>query len=251
MIRAVTFDLDETLFDFQSCMNAGAAAVVAALGERRPAAADRATVTLFHELWREVTEEATKSGAPIDWPRERRRGIERLALRCDCRDAVLVDELTDLYFRLRHAPVLPFEDAAEAVARLSAHLPLGIISNANTTLEQIGLADNFRVVLNPGTSDYRKPAARIFHEAALALGCAPDELLHVGDRWEDDVAGALSAGCQAAWYRRGSEVGGAVRVEADLPDMPRSRPPRYLVVGDLRCLAEWILTQPVPGGDSE
>jgi FMN phosphatase YigB (HAD superfamily) len=46
-----------------------------------------------------------------------------------------------------------------------------------------------------------KPDPEIFVEAARRLGMAPSAILHVGDRWELDVDGALRAGCGAALYR--------------------------------------------------
>jgi HAD superfamily hydrolase (TIGR01509 family) len=46
-----------------------------------------------------------------------------------------------------------------------------------------------------------KPRPEIFLEAARRLGVAPEEILHVGDRWELDVDGAIAAGCGAALYR--------------------------------------------------
>ncbi len=47
-----------------------------------------------------------------------------------------------------------------------------------------------------------KPAPEVFAHAAAALGFAPQEILHVGDSWEHDVAGALGAGWHSAWLDR-------------------------------------------------
>ena len=46
-----------------------------------------------------------------------------------------------------------------------------------------------------------KPDPAIFREAARCLGLPVSKMLHVGDRWELDVAGALGAGCGAVLYR--------------------------------------------------
>lgn len=46
-----------------------------------------------------------------------------------------------------------------------------------------------------------KPDPEMFREAARRLALPPKEILHVGDRWELDVQGALSAGCGAVLYR--------------------------------------------------
>lgn len=48
---------------------------------------------------------------------------------------------------------------------------------------------------------HAKPSPAIFHDASSRLGIGPSEILHVGDRWDLDVRGALSAGCGAALYR--------------------------------------------------
>jgi FMN phosphatase YigB (HAD superfamily) len=46
-----------------------------------------------------------------------------------------------------------------------------------------------------------KPAPSIFLEASRRLGLPPQEILHVGDRWELDVQGAQRAGFGAVLYR--------------------------------------------------
>src|SRR5207245_11653751 len=120
-------------------------------------------------------------------------------------DDALAEELTALYFRHRHAPTSPFADANAAIPLLADRLPLGIISNANTRLTTLGLDAYFRVVITPAAAGCSKPDPAIFHAACAALGCAPAELLHVGDHWVHDVVGAHRAGCQAAWYCRSAQ----------------------------------------------
>ncbi len=46
-----------------------------------------------------------------------------------------------------------------------------------------------------------KPAPEIFLEAARRLRLPPASVLHVGDRWDLDVGGAVAAGLGAALYR--------------------------------------------------
>jgi putative hydrolase of the HAD superfamily len=121
----------------------------------------------------------------------------------------------------------PFRDAAEAIPQLAARLPLGIISNANTHLSQIGLAEHFQVMVSPSRAGCSKPDAGIFHYAARALGCEPAGVLHVGDSWADDVLGAVGAGCRSAWYNR---------LSAKMP--AGATPDRVLT--DLRELVSWV-----------
>jgi len=51
-----------------------------------------------------------------------------------------------------------------------------------------------------------KPDARMFHAACKHAGCAPRELMHVGDSLQTDVAGANGVGAVSVWLNRdGSE----------------------------------------------
>lgn len=65
--------------------------------------------------------------------------------------------------------------------------------------EQMGL--EFRHVLSSCDCGVAKPDPAIFLEAARRTGVPPGEILHVGDRWELDVEGALRAGFGATLYR--------------------------------------------------
>jgi len=47
----------------------------------------------------------------------------------------------------------------------------------------------------------RKPDPEIFRQSAAVLGFRPEEILHVGDRWDLDVLGARAAGMAPGLYR--------------------------------------------------
>jgi FMN phosphatase YigB (HAD superfamily) len=66
-------------------------------------------------------------------------------------------------------------------ARFSAHLSSVVIS------EDLGI---------------RKPRPEIFEEVARVLDLAPNEILHVGDSLEADVAGAGACGMHTVWLTR-------------------------------------------------
>jgi len=70
---------------------------------------------------------------------------------------------------------------------------------------RIGLQPWFRGSLAAREFGVGKPDPRIFAAACERLGCAPNEVLHVGDDLRLDVHGALDAGMQAAWVRRDGE----------------------------------------------
>jgi putative hydrolase of the HAD superfamily len=84
--------------------------------------------------------------------------------------------------------------------------PIAIISNSEGHLAELiaelGWADAFDLVVDSGRLGIDKPDPRIFSHTCAALGVDNRELLHIGDAWEADVQGALSASASAVWFDR-------------------------------------------------
>jgi putative hydrolase of the HAD superfamily len=59
-----------------------------------------------------------------------------------------------------------------------------------------------RVVISAAVG-YRKPAKQFFDAVVKAAGCAPEEILHVGDHRENDYEGAIAAGLNAMLFDPG------------------------------------------------
>jgi 2-haloacid dehalogenase len=99
---------------------------------------------------------------------------------------------------------------------------------ATAQLEHAGIIGSFEAVLTADSVRRLKPAPEPYRMAADRLGVAPsDVLLVAAHAW--DVAGALAAGCQAAFVARPGKV-------LD----PLADPPE-LVVADLDELADRLL----------
>ncbi len=78
---------------------------------------------------------------------------------------------------------------------------VGIISNFDRRLydvfAQLGVREAFEHVIISSEIGVRKPAARIFEEAARRFNVDVNEILHVGDELDSDFAGARAAGLDA------------------------------------------------------
>jgi putative hydrolase of the HAD superfamily len=78
---------------------------------------------------------------------------------------------------------------------------LGIISNFDRRLYEIfahlGIRETFEHMIISSEIGVRKPAPRIFKEAAQRFDVNVSEILHVGDELESDFAGARAAGLDA------------------------------------------------------
>lgn len=92
-------------------------------------------------------------------------------------------------------------DTLSLLHTLSKKVPLIAISNGNVDAKRIGLADVLTFVIHPGKGVRMKPFADMYQLACQKLAIAPCQLLHIGDDPLADVAGSRMAGCQSAWFK--------------------------------------------------
>ena len=107
-------------------------------------------------------------------------------------------------------------------------LKIALVSNFDGRLHRVvaelGLTPFFDAVIVSSETGWAKPSPRIYAAALGALGVEPGEALMVGDRPQEDVAGATAAGPGAALRSaRARTRAGFVR---DLRQVPRRLPVR-------------------------
>ena len=125
-------------------------------------------------------------------------------------------------------------DIKETLTKLkNAGLKLGIVSNTFVSddslekhMEQVGILDFFAPRMYSYEFDFRKPDKRIFRLAAERIGEAPQNILFVGDRINMDIRPALKNGMQAvmktAYTNNGKKIpAGAWKINhvSELPDL--------------------------------
>lgn len=215
-IRAITLDLDDTLWPANPTLIRAEERAHAWLSQHAPAVAG---------LW------------PIDRLRELRMRhyqahpelhhqllqIRRIAMReaFACAGIAQADELIEeslrVFMRARNE-VTFFPEVTESLARLSKHYALGSLTNGNADITQMGIAPYFKSVVSAHTHGTTKPDPAIFHMACGELGFAAHEVLHVGDDMALDVRGARDAGLNVVWMNRDN----ATWEGADAPVMVRN-----------------------------
>jgi putative hydrolase of the HAD superfamily len=96
-------------------------------------------------------------------------------------------------------------------------LKLGIVSNTfisagslDRHLAQFGILDFFPIRLYSHQFAFRKPDIRIFQTAAQQIGEPPQDVLFVGDRINKDIVPALKVGMQAVLKEAYTNIGGKI-----------------------------------------
>ncbi|WP_297650835.1 HAD-IA family hydrolase [Hydrogenophaga sp.] len=198
-IRAITIDLDDTLWPIWPTIERAEATLVAWLAQYAPATALQwGNPAALREVRNQM--HRTRPDLAHDLSALRRESI-RLVLSQAGDDPALAEPAFDVFFAERQRVEL-FEDALPALEWLAARYPVVALSNGNADVQRVGLGQHFRAALSAREFGVGKPDARIFHAAASAAGVGAAEVLHIGDDAQLDVVGALGAGMQVAWLNR-------------------------------------------------
>ena len=198
-IKAITLDLDDTLWPIWPTIERAEKALLDWLADHAPM-----TSALFANpaALREIRAEMSTSRPDLkhDMSALRRESI-RLALHRAGDDPLLAEAAFEVFFAERQR-VTFFEDVLPALEVLAARFPLVALSNGNADVHRVGLGRFFSASVCAREFGVGKPDPRIFHAAAGAADCLPEFILHVGDDVTLDALGALNAGMQAAWLNR-------------------------------------------------
>lgn len=197
-IRAITLDLDDTLWPVWPTIERAEAALLDWLARHAPRTVARFDLDAMRAMRAAVARE--RPAQAHDLSAMRLEAIARM-LSTAGDDPALAQPAFEVFFAERQRVEL-FADALPALERLAARWPILALSNGNADIHRIGLAAWFRGSLGAREAGVAKPDPRIFHAACERLVCRPDEVLHVGDDLALDVHGALGAGLQAAWINR-------------------------------------------------
>nr|WP_315491132.1 HAD-IA family hydrolase [uncultured Rhodoferax sp.] len=198
-IKAITLDLDDTLWPIWPTIQRAELVLAAWLAERAPGAA---AVFADKDARLAVRAHVVQSRPELghDLSAIRRESI-RTALHRAQEDTSLAEPAFEVFFAERMRVEL-FDDVLPALAALSARFPLVALSNGNAHVARVGLGQFFAHSLSASDFGFAKPDARIFHAAADKAGVGSAHILHVGDDAALDVVGALGAGMQTVWVNR-------------------------------------------------
>lgn len=208
MIKAVIFDIDNTLYDFDSvhikAMNKVKVYVEKTFGissdefENRlskaqskmvdrlgkDSAATHSRIIRFQEALEELSDKNMQSALTM----------------CN----LYWDTLLDIM-----EPEKGIEDFIKAL--INKGIKIGVGSNMTShmqfeKLEKLGLLKHIDRVITSESAGAEKPSDKFFKLCVEKMGCKPEECLFIGDNIKYDVEGAISGGLNGMWYNKKGDV---------------------------------------------
>ena len=215
-MKAVFFDVDDTLVDYDSAARASFRSILGEQGDY-----DRFRSMEHYERYLDGTLSFSEmreqrmadyltlidhAGDPVELERQRYDGLAE-------------------HYRL-------FDDALPCVDALKERgLRVGLITNNDSVhqrgkIAKVGLEGLFDAVVISGEVGVAKPAPQIFTHACTLIDVDPADAMHVGDNRVADAEGAVGAGLHGVWLDRRGEHDG--------------RPLGFTVISSLRELTELL-----------
>ena len=225
-IRAITLDLDDTLWPSAPTLARAEQRTYAYLAEQASAVAAMWSIEQLRELRLSIFNQHLE--LQHDFLR-----IRRMALRVAFEAAglsgtaahELIEHVLEAFMTARNQVDL-YPEVRGCLTRLSQRFALASLTNGNADVARIGIGHHFKATISAHAHGASKPDPALFHIACRALACAPEEVVHVGDDIELDVRGGRTAGLRVIWMNRTHAVW-----QGD--DQP-------VAVGDLLGLERWL-----------
>ena len=199
IIKAVTFDLDDTFWPVWPAIGRAEQVMAAWLEENAPRVLEKFGLEGLQQLRDRVTTQTPDLAHHISLMRI-------LALREAAELSGYAPSVGERAFQVmweERNRVELYADVEPVLRWLMVQgLTVGALSNGNADIDQVGLSKWFDFSLNALSGGAPKPGPTMFARAATLAGCAPSQIVHVGDDLISDVEGAANAGMVTVWLNR-------------------------------------------------
>ncbi|WP_405692216.1 HAD family hydrolase [Streptomyces sp. NBC_01185] len=202
-IRAVLWDIDDTIFDYSGADRTGMRKHL----EREGFPEGYDSLERALDAWKAVTDVqwARFAAGELDFQQQRRERVRAFLGRW------LSDGEADEWFG-RHATHYEaawalFPDTLPVLDRLAGTFRHAVLSNSSIhnqdrKLRALGVRDRFEAVVCAVELGISKPDAGAFHAACEVLELDPHEVAYVGNEPDIDAGGAVAAGLTGIWLDR-------------------------------------------------
>lgn len=133
----------------------------------------------------------------------------------------VLKEFIEIYITEWNRQILYNPKMKSFLKKLQKHYSLSIITNTHYKplidrhLEAMDVSDCFKLVLTSVEYGIPKPDPRIFHEAIRRLLTTPEAVVYIGNNYNDDYQGALSAGIRCILIDPDKKWQGVVKDRVD------------------------------------
>ncbi len=229
-MKAVLFDLDNTLIDFMRMKKISCEAAISAMIDAGLQIPKEKAYKILFDLY---------GVHGIEHGEIFQKFLEKTVGKVDYR---ILSNGIAAYRRMQAGYLEPYPHVRSTLIFLKENgMTLGIVSDAPRMkawmrLAEMGLTDFFDLVVTLDDTGKKKPHALPFRAALRTLGIPPSEILFVGDNPERDIKGAKKMGMKTALAKYGQTFPNkGIKADYVLHDFEDLRTLPGLLRGEGRC----------------
>ena len=202
-VDAVLFDLDDTLYPYPPCREAGKRGAFEAARDLGYDFDREAFETLYQRGRRETKRDTAETAAAHSRTLYFKHGLRDHLGRPAPADAL---ELGEAFWNAYVEAMEPFQGLRETLHSLSeAGVSVGIATNLTTSLQlrklrELGIDDAVDAVVTSEEAGREKPGSVMFSLPLSRLDCRPTDAVMVGDKPGSDIAGGNAVGLETVLF---------------------------------------------------
>lgn len=206
MIKAMIFDLDDTLYDYGPLHNEAIKDLAEYASKRYSIEKER-----FCSAWDMAREETKRTQGNTAASHDRMLYCQKTLEKLGLPPAEGTLELYDIYWGHILDHMVLRKGAVELLeACRDRGVKVGICSDLTAhiqhrKLKALGIASKIDCIVTSEEAGVEKPDPKIFQIILKKLDCTPGEVLYLGDDLIRDVHGAEACGIPVIWMQRGGQ----------------------------------------------
>lgn len=196
MLKAITFDVDNTLMNFMEFKRKTVVAMVRALRKHGMKGSQKALEKELYDFY-------------FRYGVEKEDFLEKFMKKKGQYSDIMLAAAINAYLRSKYKNIKSYPKVGQTLKRLKRRgLKLAVITDAPKLkvlmrLEAMGVADLFDVIVSSEQVGRKKPSTILFRRAIKELKVKPEQALHLGDWRDKDVLGAKRVGMKTCIARYG------------------------------------------------
>ncbi len=207
MLKAVIFDLDDTLYDYKTCDTKATNALLCYLKDKLDIPPEQGKLCL-QQAKKIVKEQLGNVAASHN----RILYTQILSELCGLKPAQYAYEMYEIYWNAMLEKMKPYPYVKKLWSILKENqIKIAILTDLTAQIQhrkliKMGLQNNVDCLVTSEEAGAEKPDKVMFQKIMKKLGCQKDEVILIGDSLEKDILGAKAFGIPSIWFSENANV---------------------------------------------